>query len=261
MAGLLAHDPRQNQILAALPARDYARLVGELEHVTLVPGALLHAPGAPFEFAYFPTTAIVALILANDSGASAELAMTGRDGLVGIPLVLGGVSTRFAMTVQSGGEAWRLPAEVMCRERDRGGKLQRLSLCYAQALMTQMAHSIVCNRHHLVDRQLCRWLLSSLDLLPGNQVDVTQEVIAHMLGVRREAVTEAAGKLQAEGLIRYRRGHITVNDRAGLEARACECYRAVRTECDRLFEAQAASKCSSINCTLDTPRNSLMPRR
>lgn len=261
MAGLPMDDPRQNHILAALPERDYARLAGELERVELVPGALLHAPGAPFEFAYFPTTAIVALVLANDSGASAELAMTGKDGLVGIPLVLGGVSSRFALIVQSGGEAWRLRAEVLCRERDRGGNLQRLSLRYTQALMAQMAYSIVCNRHHLVDRQLCRWLLSSLDLLPGNQVDVTQEVIAHMLGVRREAVTEAAGKLQAEGLIRYRRGHITVNDRAGLEARACECYRAVRTECDRLFEAQAASKCSSINCTLDTPRNSLIPRR
>ena len=235
MVGLLAHDPRQNLILAALPERDYARLVGELERVTLVPGALLHAAGAPFEFAYFPTTAIVALILANDSGASAELAMTGKDGLVGIPLVLGGVSTRFAMTVQSGGEAWRLPAEVMCRERDQGGSLQRLSLCYAQALMTQMAHSIVCNRHHLVDRQLCRWLLSSLDLLPGNQVDVTQEVIAHMLGVRREAVTEAAGKLQAAGLIQYRRGQITVTDRPGLEARVCECYGVVRAEYERLF--------------------------
>lgn len=261
MAGLSAHDPRQNQILAALPERDYARLVGELEHVSLAAGALLHEPGAAFEFAYFPTTAIVALILGTDRGASAELAMTGNDGLVGIQLVLGGASTRFAMTVQSGGEAWRLRAEVVDRERGQGADLQRLSLCYAQALMTQMAHNIVCNRHHLVDRQLCRWLLSSLDLLRGNQVDVTQEVIARMLGVRREAVTEAAGKLQAEGLIRYRRGHITVTDRAGLEARACDCHRAVRDEYERLFGDQAASKCSSINCTLDTPRNSLMPRR
>jgi CRP-like cAMP-binding protein len=261
MLGPPIHDPRENHLLGALPERDYARLAGELECVALVPGTLLNAPGAPFEFAYFPTTAIVALILGRDGGASAELAMTGKDGLVGIQRVLGGVSTRFALTVQSGGEAWRLRAEVIDRERDHGGDLQRLALCYAQALMTQMAHNIVCNRHHLVDRQLCRWLLSSLDLLPGNQVDVTQEVIARMLGVRREAVTEAAGKLQAEGLIRYRRGHIMVIDRVGLEVRACECYRAVREDYERLFAAQAASKCSSISCTLDTPRNSLMPRR
>ncbi|HRP95761.1 MAG TPA: Crp/Fnr family transcriptional regulator [Rhodocyclaceae bacterium] len=261
MANLAVFDPRHNQILAALPGRDYTRLEHDLERVALVPGALLHAAGDPLKFVYFPTTAIIALILANDSGASAELAMIGRDGLVGIPLVLGGVNTRFAIMVQSGGEACRLSAELMCRERDEGGNLQRLSLRYAQALMTQMAYSIVCNRHHLVDRQLCRWLLSSLDLLPGNQVDVTQEMIARMLGVRREAVTEAAGKLQSAGLIQYRRGHITVNDRAGLEARACECYRAVREEYEHLFGAQAASKCSSINCTLETPRNSLIPSR
>jgi len=237
MAGLPAHDPRENHILARLPVPDYARLVGELERVALVPGASLHVAHAPLAFAYFPTTSIVALILANDGGASAQLAMTGKDGVAGIPLVLGGVSTPCAMTVQSGGEAYRLRAEVICRECDRGGSLQRLSLCYVQALMMQMAHNVVCNRHHLVDRQLCRWLLSSLDLLPANQLDVTQEVIARMLGVRREAVTEAAGKLQADGLIRYRRGHITVVDRARLEARACGCYRAVKDEYGRLFGA------------------------
>jgi PAS domain-containing protein len=234
MPRTLIHNPRQNRVLAGLPVREYARLVDDLELVTLAPGETLYEPGDSLKFVYFPTTCIVSLIFSTANGASTELAMTGNDGLVGIPLVLGGESTTHTVAVQSAGGAYRLRAEVMCWELDQGGNLQRLCLCYAQALMTQMAHSIVCNRHHTVDRQLCRWLLFSLDLLPGNQLDVTQELIARMLGVRREAVTEAAGKLQGCGLIHYRRGHITVTDRPGLEARACECYGIVKAEYERL---------------------------
>jgi CRP-like cAMP-binding protein len=226
---------RQNRILAALPAADYDRLVDDLELVTLPIGHVLFEPGDTLGFVYFPTTCLVSLVFTTEDGSSAELAMTGSDGLVGIPLVLGGNTTTHKAVLQSEGSAYRLRAEVMAWELDQRGSLQRLCLCYAQALMTQMAQSVVCNRHHSVVQRLCRWLLLSLDLLPGNQLDMTQELIANMLGVRREAVTEAAGKLQAAGFIQYRRGHITVTDRAGLEAQVCECYRVVRVENERLF--------------------------
>lgn len=236
------HDPKQNRILAALPEAEFYRLVDDLELVTLTLGQVLYESGDPVDYVYFPTTCIASLVYATENGSSAELAMTGSDGLIGIPLVLGGETTTHKVVIQSSGGAFRLRAEVLMWELDQHGSLLHLSLCYAQALMTQMAQSVVCNRHHTVDQQLCRWLLLSLDQLPGNQLNMTQELIANMLGVRREGVTEAAGKLQAAGLIHYSRGHITVNDRPGLEARVCECYRVVRSEYDRLFQLAPVSQ-------------------
>ena len=235
MPSTVIQHPKLNRILAALPPTELARLADDLEQLELPLGKILYDAGDGIEFVYFPTSCIVSLVFATENGSSAELAMTGNDGLVGIPLVLGGETTTHKVVVQSAGTAYRLRSEVICWELDQGGYLQRLCLSYAQALMTQMAQSVVCNRHHSVDQQLCRWLLLSLDQLDGNQINMTQELIAAMLGVRREAVTEAAGKLQAAGLIQYRRGHIAVLDRPGLEARVCECYGVVRAEYDRLF--------------------------
>ncbi len=236
----LSNSPRRNRILAALPADEFVRLVDDLELVTLHLGQVLYEPGESLRYVYFPVNCIVSLVFVTESGSSSELAMTGNDGLVGVPQVLGGKTTTHKMVVQSEGVAYRLLAQVMCWELKQAGSLQRLALAYAQALMTQMAQSVVCNRHHTVDQQLCRWLLLSLDQLSGNQINMTQELIASLLGVRREAVTEAAGKLQAADLIQYSRGHITVIDRPGLEARACECYRVVKTEYQRLFELMPA---------------------
>jgi CRP-like cAMP-binding protein len=241
MAETLIQNPRQNRILAALPVTEYARLADDLEFVSFAAGDVLYESGDALEFVYFPTTCILSLIFSTESGSSTELAMTGNDGLAGIPLVLGGETTAHTVAVQSAGGAYRLRSEVMRWELDQCGSLLRLSLGYAQALMTQMAQGVVCHRHHTVDQQLCRWLLLSLDRLPGDQLDVTQELIARMLGVRREGVTEAAGNLQAAGLIQYRRGHITVTDRPGLEARACECYGVVKSEYDRLFHLQPST--------------------
>lgn len=235
MPSISIQSPKLNRILAALPVSEFARLEDDLELVELPLGRILFDAGDSLDFVYFPTSCIVSLVFATENGSSAELAMTGNDGLLGIPLVLGGQTTTHKVVVQSAGAAYRLRAEVIVWELDQGGNLLRLCLSYAQALMTQMAQSVVCNRHHSVDQQLCRWLLLSLDQLSGNQINMTQELIASMLGVRREAVTEAAGKLQAAGLIQYRRGHITVADRAGLEARACECYAVVKAEYERLF--------------------------
>lgn len=235
MPSISIQSPKLNRILAALPLSEFARLEDDLELVDLPLGRILYDAGDSLEFVYFPTTCIVSLVFATENGSSAELAMTGNDGLLGIPLVLGGETTTHKVVVQSAGAAYRLRAEVIVWELDQGGNLLRLCLSYAQALMTQMAQSVVCNRHHSVDQQLCRWLLLSLDQLNCNQINMTQELIASMLGVRREAVTEAAGKLQAAGLIQYRRGHITICDRPGLEARVCECYAVVKSEYDRLF--------------------------
>lgn len=242
MPGEFAPNPKQNRILAALTPNDFARLQDDLECVPLKLGQVLFESGDNLGHVYFPTTCIVSLIFTTRKGASAELAITGNDGLVGIPLVLGGETTTHRAVIQSEGIAFRLKLEVMRWELDQGGELQHLALRYTQALMTQMAQSVVCNRHHAVDQQLCRWLLLSLDRLPGNQLNMTQELIANMLGVRREAVTEAAGKLQAAGLIHYSRGHITLIDRAGLEARACECYAVVKAEYDRLFQFPANTR-------------------
>lgn len=231
----LTHSPKQNRILGSLATHDFSRLQDDLEPVDLALGQVLYESGDTFGYVYFPTTCVISLIFTTRKGATAELAITGNDGLVGIPLVLGGNTTTHRVVVQSAGTAYRIKVAVIRWELDQGGELLHLALRYTQALMTQMAQSIVCNRYHTVDQQLCRWLLLSLDLLPGNQLKMTQELIANMLGVRREAVTEAAGKLQSAGLIEYSRGRITLLDRPGLEARVCECYATVKSEYNRIF--------------------------
>lgn len=228
-------NPKQNRILGALSANDFARINDDLELVQLELGQVLYESGDSLSYIHFPITCLASLIFTTRKGATAELAIIGNDGLIGIPLVLGGDTTTHRVVVQSAGAAYRARAEVIRWELDQGHEFQHLALRFTQAVMTQMAQSIVCNRHHSVDQQLCRWLLLSLDRLPGNQLDMTQELIANMLGVRREAVTEAAGKLQAAGLIEYSRGHITALDRPGLEARSCECYATVKAEYDRIF--------------------------
>jgi CRP-like cAMP-binding protein len=232
-------DPKQNHLLAALPAADYARLLPELELVPLSLGWAVYEAGSQLAYVYFPTTSIISLLYVMEDGSSAEIAVAGNDGLVGIALFMGGESTPSRAVVQSAGYGYRLKAAVLQREFKRGGELQHLALRYTQALITQMAQTAVCNRHHSVEQQLCRWLLLSLDRLPSNKLSMTQELIANMLGVRREGVTEAAGNLQAAGLIQYSRGHITVLDRPKLEKRVCECYAVVKRESDRLLPKAA----------------------
>ena len=229
------HTPQQNHLLAALPADDYTRLAPDLEFIPMPLGWALYESGDQLGYLYFPTTSIVSLLYVMESGASAEIAITGNEGLVGISLFMGGESTPSRAVVQSAGNGYRLRASILKREFALGGNLQHLALRYTQALITQMAQTAVCNRHHALDQQLCRWLLLSLDRLHGDELLMTQELIANMLGVRREGVTEAAGKLQDEGLIRYSRGHIKVLDRAKLEKRVCECYAVVKKEFDRLL--------------------------
>jgi CRP-like cAMP-binding protein len=231
--------PRQNHLLDALPAEDYEQLCTHLELVPLPLGMALYEPGEGLSHVYFPTDAIVSLLYVMENGASAEIAVIGNEGIVGIALFMGGETVPNRAVVQSAGHAFRLKGQVLKREFGRfGGSLQPLLLRYTMALLTQMAQTAVCNRHHTIDQQLCRWLLLSLDRLPSNELHMTQELIANMLGVRREGVTEAAGRLQSAGLIRYSRGHITVLDRAGLEARVCECYEVVRREFYRLLPAR-----------------------
>lgn len=226
---------RQNRLLAALPAADLARISPFLEAAPMALGQVLYEPDVPMRHVYFPTTAIVSLLYVMEDGASAEIAVVGHEGIVGVSLFMGGESTPSRAVVQSAGEAWRLKGQELKAEFERGSEMQHLLLRYTQALLTQMAQTAVCNRHHSLDQQLCRWLLLSLDRLPADELVMTQELIANMLGVRREGVTEAAGKLQRAGLIEYRRGHITVLDRPGLEARTCECYAVVKKEYDRLL--------------------------
>ena len=233
--------PKANQLLAALPEESYRLLLPSLEHVSLPLGMAVYESGGKQGFVYFPTSAIVSLLYVLADGASAEIAITGSEGLVGIALFMGGETTPSRAVVQSAGNGYRLRADLLKNAFESGGALQHLLLRYTQALITQMTQTAVCNRHHAVDQQLCRWLLLSLDRLPGNELVMTQELIANMLGVRREGVTEAAGKLQAEGLIRYSRGRITVLDRAQLEARVCECYAVVKREYDRLLPAGIAA--------------------
>lgn len=235
-----SHDPRQNHLLAALPADDYARLAPQLELIPLALGDVLYESGIQMHHVYFPTDSIVSLLYVMEDGATAEIAMVGNEGVVGISLFMGGETTPSRAVVQSAGHAYRLTSQALKDEFDRvggrrSGALHNLLLRYAQALLTQMAQTAVCNRHHSLDQQLCRWLLLSLDRLLVNELIMTQELIANMLGVRREGVTEAAGKLQKAGVIEYRRGHITILDRPGLEARACECYAVVKREFDRLL--------------------------
>ena len=225
--------PKQTHLLAALPQAEWLRWLPQLEPVTLPLGKVLYESGGVQSHVYFPTTAIVSLLYVMENGASAEIAVVGNEGVVGISLFMGGESTTSRAVVQSAGRAFRLSAAVMKDEFNRAPVLHLL-LRYTQALITQMAQTAVCNRHHTLDQQLCRWLLLSLDRLESNELVMTQELIANMLGVRREGVTEAAGRLQECGLISYRRGHITVLDRAGLEQRTCECYAVVKKEYDRL---------------------------
>jgi len=229
------HSSKQNHILAALPAEDYARLLPDLELVPVPLGWAVHESGGQMGFVYFPTTSIVSLLYVMEDGASAEIAIVGNEGLVGIALFMGGETTPSRAVVQSAGHAYRLKSAVLKNEFERGGALQHLLLRYTQAMITQMAQTAVCNRHHSLEQQLCRWLLLSLDRLSSNVLIMTQELIANMLGVRREGVTEAAGTLQADGLIHYSRGKITVLDRPKLEQRVCECYAVVKKEFDRLL--------------------------
>lgn len=229
----------KNRILAALPVEELSGLARELEWVGFTSGQTVQDPGSRQSHIYFPVNGVFSLLIATAEGASVQLAMTGVEGLVGIPLMLGVETSQYRVVAQGACEAYRLRAEGVAWMMDQDSVLRRLALSYTHALMAQLAQGAVCNRHHAVEQQLCRWLLFSLDLRGGDQLEVTQELIAGMLGVRREAVTEAAGRLQAAGLIHYRRGHITVLDRAGLEARVCECYGVVRAEYARIFRLMA----------------------
>jgi len=230
-----AQDPRQNHLLAALSGPDFERVKAKLRLVPLPLGEVLYESGSRQRSVYFPTTAIVSLQYMMADGASPEIAVVGNEGIIGVSLFMGGETTPSRAVVQSAGHAYRLHGRLLKEEFTRGGAMQHLLLRYTQALLTQMAQTAVCNRHHSLDQQLCRWLLLSLDRLSGNELVMTQGLIASMLGVRREGVTAAAGSLQSAGLIKYSRGHITVLDRAGLEARTCECYAVVRKEFDRLL--------------------------
>jgi CRP-like cAMP-binding protein len=229
-----------NHLIAALPEDDWRRWQGMLEWVDMPLGQVMYESGRPLSHVYFPTTAIVSLLYVMEDGASAEIAVVGNEGVVGIALFMGGETTPSRAVVQSAGDGWRMRAHAVKDEFEQPGPIMHLLLRYTQALITQMAQTAVCNRHHTLDQQLCRWLLLSLDRLQGSELVMTQELIANMLGVRREGVTEGALKLQKLGLIRYSRGHITVLDRPGLEARTCECYAVVKKEYRRLLPARAA---------------------
>jgi CRP-like cAMP-binding protein len=231
----LPHSPNQNHLLAALPAEEFERLAPHLELVPMPLGETLYEPGGQLQHVYFPTSAIVSLLYTLESGSSAEIAGVGNEGILGISLFMGGDTTPSSAVVQTAGHGYRLQGRVLKEEFNRAGLMQRLLLRYTQALVTQMCQTAACNRHHSIEQQLCRWLLSTLDRLPSNELIMTQELIASALGVRREGITEAAGKLQRAGFIRYRRGHIAVLERSGLEARACECYAVVKKELGRLL--------------------------
>jgi CRP-like cAMP-binding protein len=233
----LRRSPAANRLLATVPPEEFARLQPNLEFSPLHLGWAVYESGATQSYVYFPTDAIVSLLYVMEDGSSAEIAVAGNEGLVGISLFMGGETTPSRAIVQSAGYGYRLRALLLKDEFNRAGPLQRLLLRYTQALITQMSQTAVCNRHHSVEQQLCRWLLLSLDRLDGNELVMTQELIANMLGVRREGVTESAGKLHRAGLIDYSRGHITVLDRPGVEKRACECYKVVKSEMDRLLPA------------------------
>jgi CRP-like cAMP-binding protein len=227
--------PNQNHLLAALPTAEFDRLAKHLEPVAMPLGQILYEPGGQMQHAYFPTTAIVSLHYVTESGASAETAGVGNEGVVGISLFMGGGTTPSSAVVQTAGHGYRLERGKLMEEFNRGGLMHRLLLRYTQALITQMNQTAACNRHHSLEQQLCRWLLLTLDRLSSNELVMTQELVASMLGVRREGITESAGNLQRAGFIRYRRGHIAVIERSGLEATACECYAVVKKELARLL--------------------------
>ena len=229
------HRPHQNHLLSALPAAEFERLAPQLKPVLLRLGEILYEPGGQLQHAYFPTTAIVSLHYVSESGASTETAGVGNEGMVGVALLLGGDTTSSSAMVQTAGYAYRLEARLLKQAFDRPGPVRDLLLRYTQALITQVCQTAACNRHHSMEQQLCRWLLLNLDRSPANQFIMTQELIAGMLGVRREGIADAAGKLQHAGFIRCRRAHITVLERTGLESRACECYAVGKKELNRLL--------------------------
>lgn len=234
-------DPRQNSLIAALSAEEFVRLQPHLEPVDMPLGKALYEAGITMSNVFFPTTAIVSLLYVMEDGSSGEIAVVGHEGIVGISLFMGGESTPSRAIVQSAGSGFSLKSSILMQEFNRGGSVLHLLLRYTQALITQMSQTAVCNRHHSLDQQLCRWLLLSLDRLHTNELIMTQELIANMLGVRREGVTEAAGRLQKDGLIKYKRGQITVLDRNRLELRTCECYAVVKKEYDRLLPSMAGT--------------------
>jgi CRP-like cAMP-binding protein len=240
LAGLYGHNPRQNHLLAGLPNADYERILPHLEFVSMPFGMTVCESDTAMQHAYFLTSSIVSLMYETRDGASSETAVVGNEGVVGVALFMGGGNSLNRAIVKSAGYGFRVKASILKEEFSRGGPLQQMLLRYTQALLTQMSQTAVCNRHHSVVQQLCRWLLLSLDRLPSNEMSMTQGLIANMLGVRRESVAEAAGKLQDEGLIHYSRGHITIIDRVGLEARVCECYAGVKKEYDRLLTDKPA---------------------
>jgi CRP-like cAMP-binding protein len=236
-----AGDPRQNGLLAALAKTEWDQWVRHLEPVAMPLGKVLYEPGGKLSHVYFPASAVVSLLYVMENGASAEIAVVGNEGLVGISLFMGGESTSSRAVVQAAGQGFRLKAALLMQEFNRGGPVMHLLLRYTQALITQMAQTSVCNRHHALDQQLCRWLLLTLDRVHSSHLVMTQELLSTILGVRRATITEAAGNLQKDGLIRYERGHISVLDRPGLERRACECYAVVKSEYDRLLPAIEAT--------------------
>ena len=227
--------PKQNHLLAALPTAEFERIASHLELVVMRLGDVLYESSGQLQHVYFPTTAIVSMQYVMENGASSEIAGVGNEGVLGISLFMGGNTTPSRAIVQTAGHGYRLKTRLLMEEFNRGGIMQQLLLRYTQALITQVSQTAVCNRHHSVEQQLCRWLLLTLDRLPSNELTMTQELIASMLGVRREGITEAAGHLQQAGCIRYRRGHITVLDRSALVSRVCECYAVVKKEHDRLL--------------------------
>jgi CRP-like cAMP-binding protein len=245
--------PRHNRLLATLPADEYEHLSPYLEQVMLQRGEILYESNRPLQHVYFPSTAIVSLLYVMEDGASIEIAGIGNEGMLGVALIMGGNTMPNRAMVLCTGSAYRLNSQLLMNEFNRAGgrrtgALQHLLLHYTQALITQMSQTAACNRHHSMEQQLCRWLLSCLDRSPANELTLTQELIASVLGVRREGITEVAGKLQRAGLIHYRRGHITVLDRAGLEKQACECYQTVKTEFDRLLPDGTAKDAFDTSC-------------
>lgn len=243
----MSHSPNQNYLLAALPPKDFEVLAKHLELVPMPLGKFLYEPGTQLQHIYFPTTAIISMHCVMESGASAETAGVGREGVVGISLFMGGESTPSSAVVQTAGYAYRLHKSSLMQEFNRAGILQKLLLRYTQALITQMAQTAACTRHHSVEQQLCRWLLLTIDRLPSSDVVMTHELVASMLGVRREGITEAAGKLRRAGIISYRRGHITVLDRSGLELKTCECYTVVKKEQARLLSNELYRQDTVVN--------------
>jgi CRP-like cAMP-binding protein len=241
-----SHSPTQNHLLLALWETENATLSAHLELVPMLLGDMVYVPGEQLQHLYFPTTAIVSLHYVMENGSSCEISGVGNEGVVGVPLFMGGETTPSSAVVQTAGHAYRLHRRLMKPEFDRAGRMQRVLLRYTQALITQMTQTAVCNRHHSIEQNLCRWLLSTLDRIPEGELLMTQELIASMLGVRREGITDAAGILQSAGWIRYRRGHISVVDRSGLEKRACECYAVVKKEMTRLLSDVAHPAAESV---------------